>query len=110
MASKPLRHLAALALGLTAALPSAAQAPHRQLAATSVEELKTVYLECDRFATRTLLDLGHAAHCSMVGEELKHRVFGGDFERLLAWWREQKSVAGEPGLENTAQERRLRMR
>lgn len=104
MASDLLRGAAVMALVLMAAVSAQAQAPHRHLASTSAEELKRVYLECDRFATRTLLDLGDAAHCSMVGEELKHRIFGGDFERLLAWWREQKSIAAEAGRQSAAQE------
>ncbi|MGK6310953.1 hypothetical protein [Variovorax sp. DT-64] len=86
---------AAAALALMAALPSPAPAQahvpdRRHLTSVSVEALQRTYLECDRVATHTLLDLGSAAHCSMVGEELKHRVFGGDFERLIAWWRANK--------------------
>ena len=86
---------AAAALALMAAVPSPAPAQahapdRRHLASVSVEALQHTYLECDRAATHTLLDLGSAAHCSMVGEELKHRVFGGDFERLIAWWRANK--------------------
>ena len=91
---------AAAALAQMAALPSPAPAQahapdRRHLASVSVEALQHTYLECDRAATHTLLDLGSAAHCSMVGEELKHRVFGGDFERLIAWWREHKTVGVE---------------
>ncbi|VTU22441.1 hypothetical protein H6CHR_01789 [Variovorax sp. PBL-H6] len=103
---------AAAALALMAALPSPApahaQAPDRRhLASVSVEALQRTYLECDRVATHTLLDLGSAAHCSMVGEELKHRVFDGDFDRLIAWWRANKgdsveAVAESPSLNQMA--------
>jgi hypothetical protein len=91
---------AAAALALMAALPSPAPAQahapdRRHLASVSVEALQRTYLECDRVSTHTLLDLGSAAHCSMVGEELKHRVFGGDFERLIAWWRANKWTGAE---------------
>lgn len=76
--------------------PSQVQAPNRQhLASASVEALQHAYLECDHIATHTLLDLASAAHCSMVGEELKHRVFGGDFDRLVDWWRANKWVDAE---------------
>ncbi len=91
---------AAAALALMAALPSPAPAQahapdRRHLASVSVEALQHTYLECDRVATHTLLDLGSAAHCSMVGEELKHRVFGGDFDQLIEWWRANKRGGAE---------------
>ncbi|MDR6536868.1 hypothetical protein [Variovorax soli] len=91
MASPLLLGAAAAALVLMAAAspaPAQAPAPDRpHLASASIEALQRTYLECDHIATRTLLDLASAAHCSMVAEELKQRVFGGDFEQLLAWWR-----------------------
>lgn len=100
MTSQLLLGAVAAALALMAALPSPAPAQarvpdRRHLASVSVEALQRTYLECDRVATHTLLDLGTAAHCSMVGEELKHRVFDGDFERLLAWWRANKWGSAE---------------
>jgi len=99
MASQLLLGAAAAALVLmVAASPAPAQAPapdRPHLASASIEALQRTYLECDRIATRTLLDLASAAHCSMVGEELKHRAFGGDFEQLLAWWRANKQAGAE---------------
>jgi hypothetical protein len=95
MASKLLHGTAAVLLALAAACPAAADPLRARLASASPEELKRVYLDCDRAATRSLLDLAVAAHCSMVGEELKHRVFGGDFDRLIAWWREHKLPSSE---------------
>jgi len=97
MASQLLLGAVAAALVLLAAspvpAPAQAKAPDRRdLASVSVEALQRTYLECDHIATRTLLDLASAAHCSMVGEELKHRVFGGDFEQLIAWWRANRWV------------------
>ncbi|OUL99252.1 hypothetical protein [Variovorax sp. JS1663] len=90
MATDLLRGVAAAVLALFTACPALAQPPRPHLAATSAEELKRIYLDCDRVASRTVLDFAAAAHCSMVGEELKHRVFDGDFDRLIAWWRAQK--------------------
>ena len=100
MTSQHLLGAVAAALVLLAASPvpspAQAQAPDRRhLASASVEALQRTYLECDRVATNTLLDLASAAHCSMVGEELKHRVFGGDLERLLAWWRANRRTGTE---------------
>ena len=59
----------------------------------TVPQLKTEYLECDRLATRTVLDAGTAAHCSRVAEALLQRGFGGRFEDLLAWWKENRLEA-----------------
>lgn len=100
MTSQLLLGAVAAALALMAALPSPAPAQahapdRRHLASVSVEALQRTYLECDRVATHTLLDLGSAAHCSMVGEELKHRAFGGDFERLISWWRANRRGGAE---------------
>ncbi|KWT76870.1 hypothetical protein APY03_5307 [Variovorax sp. WDL1] len=97
----------AAALALMAALPSPAPAQahapdRRHLASVSVEALQRTYLECDRVATHTLLDLGSAAHCSMVAEELRQRVFDGDFDRLIAWWREHKPTGPETGLQHSS--------
>ncbi|GAA4348506.1 hypothetical protein GCM10023165_34390 [Variovorax defluvii] len=95
MATKQLRGAAAAALVLIAASPTSAQTPRPHLASVGVEELKRIYLQCDRVASRTLLDMATAAHCSMVSEELQHRVFGGDFDGLVAWWRTQKAKPAE---------------
>ena len=56
-------------------------------------ELKRVYLACDRASSAGLLATRDAMHCSIVHEELKKRVFGGDFERMLAWWKEERDAA-----------------
>ena len=72
-------------------IPGSPAWPERRLVeAASVEQLKRDYLECDRRASRSLLGFGDAAHCSLVHEALKERAFGGDFERMLAWWKSGK--------------------
>lgn len=53
-------------------------------------ELERVYLACDLAATTTRLSPADAMRCSIVSEEFKHRVFDGDLERLLVWWRAQR--------------------
>jgi hypothetical protein len=81
-------------------------APERtEPAALSAEELMLAYLECDRRATAAFLDAGDAANCSLFYEELKQRVFGGDYDRLLAWWQRQR-VAGMNTESRTARPRR----
>jgi hypothetical protein len=58
----------------------------------SIDELKRFYLACDRAASDGRLDTAAFMQCSIVYEELKRRAFGGDFGKLLAWWREQPAV------------------
>jgi hypothetical protein len=58
-------------------------------------ELKRVYLACDSSATSGRLDFSDAIQCSFVAEELKQRVFEGDFDKLLAWWRVHRYRAVE---------------
>jgi hypothetical protein len=57
----------------------------------SPAELKQLYLACDQAATAARLSMADAIHCSIVSEELKQRVFQGDFNQLLAWWKTQRS-------------------
>jgi hypothetical protein len=40
-----------------------------------------------------LLGFGDAAACSRVHEELKQRGFGGDWGRMLAWWKSQSAAS-----------------
>ena len=85
---------AIVALAAFATLPVSAQQPGAtSLGSLPAEELKQLYLRCDAAATVALLDGESAALCSRVNEELKHRVFDGDFNRLLVWWRESKTMA-----------------
>jgi hypothetical protein len=82
--------VASLALGAPVALAHPAAG---EVASLPIDELKRIYLACDRAATRQLLDMHTAAHCSMVGEALQKRAFQGSFDDLLAWWRENKDKA-----------------
>lgn len=65
----------------------------RPISQATPAQLKASYLQCNRLAETTRLDFGTAASCSMVYEELKARVFEGDFQRLLAWTREQRAAS-----------------
>ena len=82
-----------LALLFAAAVTAQAAPDRSSAAALTPEELKSAYLACDRLAGSTFLDAGGAANCSLVHEELKQRVFGGDFARLLDWWQRERVAA-----------------
>jgi hypothetical protein len=79
-----------LALSATVAF---AQAGTSKLASAQIDELKQVYLACDRTASRQPLDMALAAYCSTVAEVLQKRAFDDNFDRLLAWWRAEKESA-----------------
>ena len=83
--------LLAAALPLASLADAAAAEPTRTaVAALSLDHLKTSYLACDRAATEAVLDPLTYQRCAMVGDELLQRGFGGDFERMIAWWRVEK--------------------
>ena len=94
---RPLAFTLALAVVSTS---STAQPDRSHLAALTVDELRHVYLECDRRAAQALLGAAEAAHCSMAAEELKQRGFGGDFGRLLAWWQAQRRADAKPSAQD----------
>src|SRR5262245_40863467 len=56
-------------------------------------KLKRAYLLCAHVAGQRMLDHSEAAVCSMTGEVLKKTSFDGDFDALLAWWREHRHTA-----------------
>jgi hypothetical protein len=100
---RSLQSLAACTLmlsGLTHAAPPTwlppAELPHGT-ALLQIEELKAVYLQCDRLSSTTFLDSSTAAHCSMASEQLRRIGFDGRSESVLAWWKmkadERRSAA-----------------
>ena len=81
------------ALGQTPAVSTMARDHQRLFAHFEVvdaSQLKAVYLRCARDSSQRLLDFDEAARCSIAGEVLKARLFGGDFNALLAWWRQHR--------------------
>jgi len=60
--------------------------------ADTLAALERKFWLCEHAATQSLLDLGSATECSVVNEALKARRFGGDFKRMLAWWRANKEA------------------
>jgi hypothetical protein len=61
----------------------------------AADDLKRLYLACDLSASTTGIPMSDVMRCSIVSEELKQRVFGNDFDRLLAWWRIHRHDARE---------------
>jgi len=53
-------------------------------------ELKQYFRSCDQTSSTIMLDDADGANCSLVYEELKRRVFGGDSRALLEWWQREK--------------------
>jgi hypothetical protein len=60
--------------------------------ADTLAALERNFWLCERASMKYLLDLGTAAHCSVVYETLKARRFGGDFKALLEWWQANKDA------------------
>ncbi|MEP7301134.1 MAG: hypothetical protein ABI699_06370 [Caldimonas sp.] len=83
---------AALSLGLLASTGHA-QPMAASLEALPLDHLKSAYLACERASSERVLDGDSFAHCAGVGDALLQRGFGGDFDRLLAWWRSEKTKA-----------------
>jgi len=55
-------------------------------------ELEKAFWVCDHTATNGPIDTGTAVTCGSVTEALKQRRFDGDFNAMLAWWRQHKEV------------------
>ena len=80
---------------MSCSLSAHGQLGREEVAGLSAEQLKTSYLMCDRRAAREFLGFADAVVCSHISEALKHKVFGGDFDKLIDWWPAHK--LSEPG-------------
>jgi hypothetical protein len=82
----------ALALASAACLCSAPAALALSPDWSGVDDsrLEALFWDCDLLSTQQALSGGDGALCAMAHDELKQRRFGGDFERLLDWWRSHK--------------------
>lgn len=56
-------------------------------ATVSANALKRDYVLCERLATSAPLDMAVPALCAALYEELRTRVFEGNLDALLAWFR-----------------------
>jgi hypothetical protein len=90
----PTAALLYLAVSLHVAYGQPSQAADKTFAhKLTPADLKRVYLACDKASSTLRLSVHEAVQCSIVHEELKQRVFGGDFGQLLSWWKAERSNA-----------------
>jgi hypothetical protein len=68
--------------------------------ATKIAELEKGFWICDYLGTKRGVDMEQAKTCVANYEELKQTKFGGDFEKLVTWWRLNK-IAQHQALEST---------
>ena len=67
--------------------------------ATKIAELEKQFWVCDYIGTTRGIEGPHGEACGVNYEELKQTKFGGDFEKLVTWWRLNK-VAQHQALES----------
>ena len=67
--------------------------------ATKIAELEKQFWVCDYIGTTRGIEGPHGVTCGANYEELKQTKFGGDFEKLVTWWRLNK-VAQHQALES----------
>lgn len=77
----------------------AAAAVRSSVGATKIAELEKQFWVCDYIGTTRGIEGPHWEVCSANYEELKQTKFGGDFEKLVTWWRLNK-VAQHQALES----------
>ena len=64
--------------------------PTSQLSSARLTDLENAFWVCDYVATTR--GTSEIAACTAVYEAVKERKFAGDFEKLVAWWRENKAA------------------
>lgn len=67
-------------------------APQAQAAKVKLAELEKTFWVCDHAATKRGVDPELGMLCFNATEELKQERFGGDAEKMLAWWQLNKVV------------------
>lgn len=76
-----------------AQLPRSAAAAPTILAGLTVAELERAFWICDWTTTTRVLSADMFTACAAASDELKTRKFDGDFDRMIDWWRKNKSAA-----------------
>jgi hypothetical protein len=89
-------------LAITAVLgwqPDDAAAARRDVSPVVVQpggvpdtDLEELFWLCDYAASTGMVDAEERAACGAVTDQLRLERFGGDFERMLGWWRANKVV------------------
>jgi hypothetical protein len=67
-------------------------APEVRATKVKLAELEKTFWLCDHTATRHPVDPELGRLCFNATEELKQEKFGGDAEKLLAWWQRNKAA------------------
>ena len=67
--------------------------------ATQIAELEKQFWVCDYIGSTRGIEGPHGVTCGANYEELKQTKFGGDFEKLVTWWRLNK-IAQHQALES----------
>ena len=70
--------------------PVAPSTREARAGANTVSELESAFWACDYVATTRGVDATPAAICQAVYDEIKTLKFRGDFDELLAWWKQNK--------------------
>jgi hypothetical protein len=75
-----------------AAWPAPSSAQATICAELRMTELEKGFRVCDHAATIGRIDASTAMTCRSLTEALKQRKSDGDFNAMLAWWRQHKAV------------------
>jgi hypothetical protein len=71
-------------------------APRDNPHATPADVLKSEYLMCEQAVAQASPDFATGMRFSMLYEALRQQVFGGSFDDLISWWRENKNAGMAP--------------
>jgi hypothetical protein len=85
--------LVAISTSLACISAHAQLAPERELAQASSAQLRAAYLRCDRLTSEARVKPEITIACERVGEVLRDRDFGGDWELQLQWWRTARAAS-----------------
>jgi hypothetical protein len=88
-------------VSLAQQLPPAAESVEEALAKASLADLEKAFWACDYRATTHGVHATPVEICATATSELKRLKFGGSFDELLAWWRQNK-IAQHQALEQSA--------
>lgn len=67
-------------------------APEARMTKVKLAELEKTFWLCDHAATRHGLDPELGMMCVDATDALKREKFGGDAEKMLAWWQQNKAA------------------
>ena len=71
---------------------AAAAGPPEKSVPGPTHQLESIFWHCDYVATTKGIDATPVRECAAATRELRQVKFGGNFHRMLEWWRENKPV------------------